>query len=85
VYQLLHYIGSLPQCSLAGSGRVKCLAMIQALRQCFLTAIPLHCVIPFTRAGNLIVVKAKVDTTEGNFILDTARTQPGPEHYLFRD
>jgi len=29
------------------------------------------CIIPFSRAGNLIVIKAKVDTTEGNFILDT--------------
>jgi hypothetical protein len=29
------------------------------------------CMIPFTRAGNLIVIKAKADTTEGNFILDT--------------
>lgn len=29
------------------------------------------CIIPFTRAGNLIVVKGKADTTEGNFILDT--------------
>src|SRR3954465_6727251 len=28
-------------------------------------------VIPFTRAGNLIVVKGKADSTEGNFILDT--------------
>lgn len=27
--------------------------------------------IPFTRAGNLILIKAKADTTEGNFILDT--------------
>ncbi|MBL7751559.1 MAG: aspartyl protease family protein [Chitinophagaceae bacterium] len=27
--------------------------------------------IPFSRAGNLILVKAKADTTEGNFILDT--------------
>ncbi len=26
---------------------------------------------PFTRAGNLIIVRAKADTTEGNFILDT--------------
>ncbi len=30
-----------------------------------------NCIIPFTRAGNLIIIKAKVDTTEGNFILDT--------------
>jgi predicted aspartyl protease len=29
------------------------------------------CIIPFSRAGNLIVVKARVDTSEGNFILDT--------------
>jgi hypothetical protein len=28
-------------------------------------------IIPFTRAGNLIVVKARVDSMEGNFILDT--------------
>jgi hypothetical protein len=29
------------------------------------------CIIPFSRAGNLILLKAKADTTEGNFILDT--------------
>jgi hypothetical protein len=29
------------------------------------------CVLPFNRVGNLILVKAKVDSTEGNFILDT--------------
>jgi hypothetical protein len=29
------------------------------------------CVIPFSRAGNLILLKAKADSTEGNFILDT--------------
>jgi len=29
------------------------------------------CVIPFSRAGNLIVIRAKVDTAWGNFILDT--------------
>ncbi|MFL5811856.1 MAG: aspartyl protease family protein [Flavisolibacter sp.] len=29
------------------------------------------CMIPFSKAGNLIVVKGKADTTEGNFILDT--------------
>ena len=27
--------------------------------------------IPFSRAGNLILIRAKADTTEGNFILDT--------------
>lgn len=30
-----------------------------------------NCVIPFSRAGNLIIIRATVDTTEGNFILDT--------------
>lgn len=29
------------------------------------------CVLPFSRAGNLIVIQAKADTTVGNFILDT--------------
>lgn len=29
------------------------------------------CIIPFNRVGNLIVVQAKVDTMEGNFVLDT--------------
>jgi hypothetical protein len=29
------------------------------------------CIIPFTRAGNLILVQGRVDTTFGNFILDT--------------
>jgi len=31
----------------------------------------ISCIIPFNRVGNLIVVKAKADTIEGNFILDT--------------
>jgi len=30
-----------------------------------------NCIIPFSRAGNLIIIRAKVDTVEGNFILDT--------------
>ncbi|HEY4060813.1 MAG TPA: pepsin/retropepsin-like aspartic protease family protein [Puia sp.] len=29
------------------------------------------CVIPFTRAGNLILIQAKADTSVGNFVLDT--------------
>jgi predicted aspartyl protease len=29
------------------------------------------CIIPFNRAGNLILIKVKVDSIEGNFILDT--------------
>lgn len=29
------------------------------------------CVIPFSRAGNLVLIRVKADTTEGNFILDT--------------
>lgn len=30
-----------------------------------------NCIIPFSRAGNLIVIRAKIDTITGNFILDT--------------
>lgn len=29
------------------------------------------CIIPFSKAGNLIVIQARVDSIEGNFILDT--------------
>jgi len=36
-----------------------------------LTIDSASCIIPFNRVGNLIVVKAKADTIEGNFILDT--------------
>jgi len=36
-----------------------------------LPADSVSCIIPFTRAGNLIMVKARVDTIDGNFILDT--------------
>jgi Aspartyl protease len=35
------------------------------------TSNPASSVIPFSRAGNLILIKAKADSTEGNFILDT--------------
>jgi predicted aspartyl protease len=35
------------------------------------TSDSVSCVIPFNKVGNLIVVQAKVDTIEGNFILDT--------------
>lgn len=35
------------------------------------TSDSVNCVIPFTKAGNLILLKGKVDSIEGNFILDT--------------
>ena len=43
------------------------------------------CVIAFTRAGNLIVVRAKADTTEGNFILDTGAPNLVLNLTYFRD
>lgn len=43
------------------------------------------CVIPFVRAGNLIVIKAKVDSTEGNFILDTGAPGLVLNQTYFRD
>jgi hypothetical protein len=36
-----------------------------------ITADSSTCIIPFTRAGNLILIWAKADTTAGNFVLDT--------------
>lgn len=44
-----------------------------------------YCTIPFTRAGNLIVIKATVDTIEGNFILDTGAPGLVLNHTYFRD
>jgi hypothetical protein len=47
---------------------------IQKLNSFSINSLPvdsLSCIIPFNRVGNLIVVKAKADTIEGNFILDT--------------
>lgn len=29
------------------------------------------CTIPFSRAGNLVLIRARADTTDGNFVLDT--------------
>lgn len=37
----------------------------------FVTTDSVNCVIPFSRVGNLIIIRAKADTSEGNFILDT--------------
>jgi hypothetical protein len=42
-------------------------------------------IIPFNRIGNLIVVKAKVDTLEGNFILDTGAPNLVLNITYFRD
>ncbi|HZH66811.1 MAG TPA: retropepsin-like aspartic protease [Flavisolibacter sp.] len=45
----------------------------------------LSCTIPFNRAGNLIMLKAKVDTVEGNFILDTGAPYLILNETYFRD
>jgi predicted aspartyl protease len=42
-------------------------------------------VIPFTMAGNLIIIKAKADTIEGNFILDTGAPHLVLNITYFRD
>jgi hypothetical protein len=42
-------------------------------------------VIAFNRVGNLILIKAKVDTTEGNFILDTGAPHLVLNITYFRD
>lgn len=43
------------------------------------------CVIPFTRAGNLILIKATIDTLVGNFILDTGAPNLVLNITYFRD
>lgn len=43
------------------------------------------CVVPFSRAGNLIVIRAKVGETEGNFILDTGAPKLILNLTYFRD
>jgi predicted aspartyl protease len=43
------------------------------------------CIIPFTRAGNLIIIKAHADTLEGNFILDTGAPNLVLNLTYFRD
>lgn len=42
-------------------------------------------ILPFNRAGNLIIVKAKVDSVEGNFILDTGASGLVLNITYFRD
>ncbi|MBC7946866.1 MAG: aspartyl protease family protein [Chitinophagaceae bacterium] len=44
-----------------------------------------NCIIPFNRVGNLIVIQARVDTTEGNFILDTGAPKLILNMTYFRD
>ncbi|ALJ00360.1 aspartyl protease family protein [Rufibacter tibetensis] len=43
------------------------------------------CIIPFTRAGNLILIQAQADTTVGNFILDTGAQNLVLNLTYFRD
>jgi hypothetical protein len=43
------------------------------------------CILPFNRVGKLIVLKARVDTTEGNFILDTGAPNLVLNMTYFRD
>jgi predicted aspartyl protease len=43
------------------------------------------CIIPFTRAGNLILLKASIDSIEGNFVLDTGAPHLILNMTYFRD
>src|ERR1700759_3021716 len=42
-------------------------------------------VIPIKRAGNLIIVEAQIDTTEGNFVMDTGAPYLVLNSTYFRD
>jgi hypothetical protein len=43
------------------------------------------CIIPFSRAGNLILIRATADSTRGSFILDTGSPHLVLNHTYFRD
>jgi len=45
--------------------------VIQFFPEPIVSSDSVNVTIPFNRAGNLIIIKAIADTTEGNFILDT--------------
>ena len=57
---------NIPVCAEKKSGPIPVVKLFQTF-----TAGSDSCIIPFSRAGNLILIRAKADTTEGNFILDT--------------
>ncbi len=70
MYQLLHYISLLSALLIGRSGELNTRSSFTEFPQATVLDSS-SCTIPFTRAGNLIVIKAKADTLEGNFILDT--------------
>lgn len=49
------------------------------------TADSADCVLPFTRVGNLILLKASIDSLEGNFVLDTGAPHLILNMTYFRD
>jgi predicted aspartyl protease len=83
MYQLLLYIG-LVSALLSGTAGMEP-APNAGPELIFLSGDSTSCTIPFTRAGNLIIVKARVDTTEGNFILDTGAPNLVLNITYFRD
>lgn len=83
MYQLLHYIGLI---SVLLMGRTTSMpGNDPGQKEFLLNGDSTSCIIPFTRAGNLILVKAKVDTIEGNFVLDTGAPNLVLNITYFRD
>lgn len=77
---LLYFLGFFLACSLSSAAKeaknARTVPNHKALPSssfpdAFLPDDSASCAIPFIRAGNLIIVKARVDTIEGNFILDS--------------
>lgn len=83
---LLLYVAHFPMSMITGDGK-------KNDQQTLTPFIPAYnistdspvCVIPFSRAGNLIVIKARVDSVEGNFILDTGAPGLILNRTYFRD
>jgi hypothetical protein len=85
MYQLLHYIGIIAALIVGKEQLPPGGEKDQAAHKLFFANDSASCIIPFSRAGNLIVVKAKADTIEGNFILDTGAPNLVLNIVYFRD
>ena len=83
MHQLLQYIVLVAGLYLAPVEELPAIAPGMVFREAYRTDS--STVIPFTRAGNLIMVKARVDTTEGNFIIDTGAPHLVLNITYFRD
>ena len=78
-------LAGLSSAARAGHSDSLILRSIPYLNDPVVTSDSTDCIIPFTRAGNLILVKARIDSVEGNFVLDTGAPHLVLDMTYFRD